>query len=172
MNLSKQLPVLVVLFFVAGTACTDLFNKSDNTPQLEFSANAPTEYPAIFNGDTLIFRVPDPGELIDSDDVPPFISEVAGNQILIEGYFYMTCSHNNSMKGSISRSGDTIKIEVKAGTPDGFCPDVPSGGRIYNAAISELDSGSYKVKIVHKNDFLRSHYPGTFEVFEEEFVVE
>lgn len=166
------LKILIPLLVIAtATACSDLFKSSDDGPRLTFSSSVTDGETTIFNGDTLIFR---PAYRIQEKySPPPFKSGMENNKITINGYFLT--SGGFQPEGELNKIGNKIRITVHP--PEEPVPQTSmSAGWLYDAYITNLEKGNYKVIIVHKFDYiysLKSDFTTTVDtVFTETFEIE
>lgn len=165
--LKAFISILVLGSFIA---CNSLFNDGDHGPDLSFEITHASSQETTFNGDSLFFEPIGPDE--QPDDNPPFITEVNGNQITIEGYYLAASGF--SVLGEFEYENNSTTLIVRADPGDDTAPSMPQG-YFYDAYINNLSKDSHTVNIIHKNDLMINQQgqqvPSEDTVFTKEFTM-
>lgn len=164
----KNIFIITLILSVVG--CSGLFNNSDNGPNFDFQTSQAQSQKTTFNGDSLVFEPLQPDEQPAGN--PPFISEVNGSQITIEGYYLASAGF--SVLGEFVHEDNTTKLIVRADPGDDTAPSMPQG-YFYDAFINNFSEGSHTVTIIHKNDLMVNQdghqVPAEDTVFTKEFTM-
>lgn len=164
----KSIIILIPLFIIAtATACSDLFNRGDDGPQLRIQTTKSATQTTTFNGDTLVFTPYVPTDSLPPRDYPPFTNDVKDDQIVINGYYLS--SGTWQPKASINKNDNIITITLERPDMDGS--NYGPVGYFYNAYINGLNNSQYTVEIIHQRDMMRGIDDDRHTVFSKEITV-
>lgn len=157
----------IFLFATGGCSVFSGQEHQDANIKLSLQATQAKSQTTTFNGDTLVFKRIEQGK--QPLEYPAFTSRLENHQIVINGYYLG--SSGFTPEADFSRQDQTIIIRVGASKSDKVINHMPQG-YFYDAYLNNLSAGSYVVKIVHRNDFMRGQKGEEHTVFTQEFVVD
>lgn len=156
------------LFLLA--ACDSLSNaqKRPSFRVTSQSASAAVGDSLTVEGDTIVFRRVKPGDA--PQDPPPVAVNVTDEGLSISGYF-LAFTKDVDLEGEIDRSSGEVEIRVKAVARGDSYPRMP-GPFFYEAQLTELSAGTYKVRVLHEGDVLQDPEKGPVTVLEKTLTVQ
>ena len=160
---------LLALFVgVLLTGCTaDALE--DDAPRFDMQTQAVTNSTVVVAGDTVVFKRLEFGDFPDL--VPVTVTSEPG-RIRIANGTYLAGDPVSLVQSSIERNGDEVEIYIDSSWPEDAtaAPTFPQG-YLYEGQITGLQPGTYRLRLVHVDDALRTTQGGPVTVFDDSVTV-
>lgn len=143
--------LLILVPFVS--ACGYFENGFAPEIAVNFSTQTIEGDTAVINGDTVIFRPADRGSGYTHQNLPPISVDGTQGMVIVQGYFLAPVS-GQRLEVEVSRSGNRIELRIAPVMING--PDMPQP-YTYEAKLSRVEAGSYRIVVVHIGDTLREN---------------
>ena len=162
---------LLALFVgVLLTGCTaDALE--DDAPRFDMQTQAVTNSTVVVAGDTVVFEKTE-GFGEDYIDLVPVTVTSEPGRIRISNGTYLAGNPALVLESAIERSGNEIEVRVDSYLPEDVGTVIfVTQGYLYEGQITGLQPGTYRLRLVHIADFLRTSQGDPVTVFDDSVTV-